>query len=155
MIFINPCPPEQFLNNQFRKRQILVVHTGASTGQRYFYIRYASHASLPFLHSRSQRQRSFCSATGITNLWKNPKKNISDQLADKIVFIICIFANQKTVSTSIWFWLCTHNLIRLKTVKKNVYFDKFRNHATMKEEIVAMCDQGKCSVKTSFGQMAE
>ena len=24
--------------------------------------------------SRSQRPRSFCTATGITNLWKNPKK---------------------------------------------------------------------------------
>lgn len=44
------------------------------------------------------------------------------------------FANQKTVSKLVWFWqvICVHtNLIRLKTVKKNVYFDKFRNHATM------------------------
>ena len=44
------------------------------------------------------------------------------------------FANQKTVSTLISFWqvICVHiNLIRLKTVKKSVYLDKFRNHATM------------------------
>ena len=44
------------------------------------------------------------------------------------------FANQKTVSTWIWFWqvICVHtNLIELETVKKNVYLDKFRNDATM------------------------
>ena len=34
----------------------------------------------------------------------------------------------------IWFWqvICVHtNLIRFEIVKKNVYLDKFRNHATM------------------------
>ena len=38
------------------------------------------------------------------------------------------------MSTLIWFWqvICVHtNLIRLETVKENVYLDKFRNDATM------------------------
>lgn len=133
---INPCPPGQIFSNQFRKRQIRVVHTGAGTGHRYIYIlRHASHASLPFPQSRSQRQRSFCSETEITNLWKNPKKKrLYDWPIKSCSSYANFFANQKTVSKLVWFWqvICVHtNLIRLKTVKKNVYFDKFRNHATM------------------------
>ena len=120
MIFINPCPPGQILYNQFRTRQILVVQIGANTGQRYFYLRYASHASLPFLQSRSQRQRSFCSATGITNLWKNPKRNISDRLADKIVFVICKFICQSKKPWARWFdFDCVHTILYdLKLLRK-------------------------------------
>ena len=40
-------------------------------------------------------------------------------------------------------------------LRKNVYFDKFWNHATKKEEIVAMCELGKYPLRTSVGQMGK
>ena len=71
---------------------------------------------------------------GNTNLWKNNKKNISDWPIKSCSSNANFFANQKPVSMLIWFWqvICVHtNLIRLEIIKKNVYLDKFWNHATM------------------------
>ena len=70
---------------------------------------------------------------GNTNLWKNNKKNISDWPIKSCSSNANFFANQKPVSMLIWFWqvICVHtNLIRLEIIKKNVYLNKFRNHAT-------------------------
>ena len=69
-----------------------------------------------------------------------PIKTLELQYQNDSVFYNSVYhmqislLNQKTVSTLIWFWqvICVHtNLIRLETVKKNVYLDKFRNDATM------------------------
>ena len=84
--------------------------------------------------SRFQRPRSFSTATGITNLWNNPKNTISDWPIKSCLSHANFFANQKTESTLSWLWqvIFVHtNLMRLETVKKNVYLDKFRYHATI------------------------